>query len=72
MNIRTSEQAAARSITDAVAASVLEAEFQRVKDELEASRKQSVEATRESERTREALGRTRIASLGDARDCERA
>ena len=56
-----SAKAAARSITDAVAASMLEAAFQRIKEEMDASRKQAARATHESERAQEALERPRVA-----------
>ena len=50
-----SAQAPVRSDARDIAAAVLEAEFQRMKDELERSRSEAARATREHERTREKL-----------------
>ena len=51
----TSEQAPARSVAQDVAATVLGAEFQRMKEELERSRQETFQVSREYERTREKL-----------------
>ena len=67
-----SEVSTTRSITDAVAATVLEAEFQTITEELDASRRQAARAARESERSKEALEKARIASLAAASERDQA
>ena len=62
----TSEQAPARSITDSIAATVLEAEFQRTKEELAKSRLETSRVACAYERTKERLELERSTSVARA------
>ena len=64
----TSEQVPPRSIAESILAAVLEAEFQRMKKELDKSRQETSRVARGYERTQEKLARERNTSVARANE----